>query len=707
MKKINLILIILLYANIVFSQEKENVYNYYENEKELVFYLKNNPAIAAFTLPKQKPVLSVSKIKLANKKQKLGSLKLIWKSTKNIDYYYKNYKAEENLLVLKSKNDTINISLVNYENKDMEYVTQFNYVISQKIITKKKYHYFKITWHIPLFENEDVYGGGEQFSFANVKGKKIPFIVEEQGIGRGDQPISSITRLAGASGDKTSTFMPIANFVTSGKRTICTGDNTFSFQSIDFSKNNYAHWSQYLNEQESNSTIFIKLPKKNTWNLVKNFEPQPAFMFKTILGLQGGTDTVLQKLKILKDAGLKPSALWIQDWCGRRVTPFGKQLYWNWQLDTMRYTNFKKFRNDLQAQDIKLLGYINPFLAEGTPLAAQCIAQDSFKSIEQSSILLRNKKLKPYLMKVTGFKAHLFDLLGTSSFIFLEDIMKKELIDNGFSGWMADFGEWYPLLGLSRTALENESIHNIYPNKWAELQSMIKSINIEDNKDTLGIFMRSSTTPSGNIYWAGDQNTNWGKNDGLPSLVPALLSSGLSGIGINHGDIGGFTSFKKTGFAILRDRELLYRWIELCAFTPVFRTHEGLAPDYNLQVYSDADAAGFFAKFSAIHDSLHSYIMTTYHEIETTHLPMVRHLVIKYPDDLNVRNLDYQFMLGNTILVIPVLKKGATTVRGYLPAGLWQHFFTKEIIESKGEWRVFDAPIGKPCVWNLLVPIEK
>ncbi|MEY4925595.1 MAG: hypothetical protein RI894_31, partial [Bacteroidota bacterium] len=133
------------------------------------------------------------------------------------------------------------------------------------------------------------------------------------------------------------------------------------------------------------------------------------------------------------------------------------------------------------------------------------------------------------------------------------------------------------------------------------------------------------------------------------------------------------------------------------------RTHEGLAPDDNLQVYSDADAAHFFAKFSAIHDSLHSYIMRTYHEIETQHLPMVRHLIIKYPDDLNVRNLDYQFMLGNDILVIPVLGKNAKTVRGYLPAGKWQHFFTKEIIESSGEWRVFDAPLGQPCVWQCLM----
>ena len=700
MQKLKLTIIFLFITCFAFAQSNDSLLNIITKNNQLHFYLKNIPTQLAFILPLDKPILTIADTRLTKAKQKLGSIKLKWKDSQSTDYYFNFYDKNQHFINLKSKKDTINLNfeIIEYDNN---YTFKFIYnSINYKSIKKSGDYYKKITWCIPFLENEDIYGGGEQFSFVNVKGRKIPYLVEEQGIGRGDEPISSVTRLGGASGDKTSTFMPLARFLTSQKRVITDLLSSYNYKIFNFSEKNILLWHDYVKIGHLGYQIII--PKGNKWQIVNQFQPQPSFMFKTILGLQGGTDTVLRKLKVLTDAGVNPSALWIQDWCGRRVTPFGKQLLWNWQLDTLRYLKFENFKVVLKTKNIKLLAYINPFLAENTVLAKKIIDLDSLNQDLTTKILIQNdKNTKPYLMKATGFKVHLFNFKPTNYTIF--DIMKKEMIEKGFSGWMADFGEWYPIkIDKKGIKSDNLSKHNYYTDLWSYHQYFIKNEHLNTTNDTLGIFMRSSTMPSGHIYWAGDQNTNWGKNDGLPSLVPALLSSGLSGIGINHGDIGGFTSFKKPGFAMLRDRELLYRWIELCAFTPIFRTHEGLAPDYNLQVYSDADAAVFFAKFSAIHDDLHGYIMRTYHEIETEHLPMIRHLIIKYPDDLNVRNLDYQFMLGNDILVIPVLEHGAKTVRGYLPAGKWQHFFTKEILESKGEWRVFDAPLGKPCVWKVV-----
>jgi alpha-glucosidase len=78
---------------------------------------------------------------------------------------------------------------------------------------------------------------------------------------------------------------------------------------------------------------------------------------------------------------------------------------------------------------------------------------------------------------------------------------------------------------------------------------------------------------------------------------------------------------------------------------------------------------------------------------------MVRHLMLAFPDDPNVADLQYEFMLGSDLLVAPVLKKGAKTVRAYLPQGSWQHFFTKKVTVSKGEWFVFDAQLGQPAVF--------
>ena len=73
------------------------------------------------------------------------------------------------------------------------------------------------------------------------------------------------------------------------------------------------------------------------------------------------------------------------------------------------------------------------------------------------------------------------------------------------------------------------------------------------------------------MMWAGDQNVDWSEDDGLPSVITAALSLGLSGHGLSHSDLGGYTTL----YGMRRTKELLLRWIELAAFSPLMRSHEG------------------------------------------------------------------------------------------------------------------------------------
>lgn len=76
------------------------------------------------------------------------------------------------------------------------------------------------------------------------------------------------------------------------------------------------------------------------------------------------------------------------------------------------------------------------------------------------------------------------------------------------------------------------------------------------------------------LFWQGDQMVSWQANDGIKSAVVGLLSSGISGYAFNHSDIGGYCSVNLPFFKYQRSEELLLRWMELNAFTTVFRTHE-------------------------------------------------------------------------------------------------------------------------------------
>ena len=87
-----------------------------------------------------------------------------------------------------------------------------------------------------------------------------------------------------------------------------------------------------------------------------------------------------------------------------------------------------------------------------------------------------------------------------------------------------------------------------------------------------------SKCPSSALYstvqvmaWSGDQFVDWSRSDGLPSSIVSALSLAASGMGLVHSDIGGYTG---AGLVLVRSKELLLRWAEYAAFTPIMRTHE-------------------------------------------------------------------------------------------------------------------------------------
>lgn len=125
--------------------------------------------------------------------------------------------------------------------------------------------------------------------------------------------------------------------------------------------------------------------------------------------------------------------------------------------------------------------------------------------------------------------------------------------------------------------------HNRYPELWAKINREFvdewKSNHEEgeDPEDALVFFMRAGFRDSpkwGMLFWEGDQMVSWQVNDGIKSAVVGLLSSGLSGYAFNHSDTGGYCAVSLPLIRYQRSEELLLRWMELNAFTTVFRTHE-------------------------------------------------------------------------------------------------------------------------------------
>jgi alpha-glucosidase (family GH31 glycosyl hydrolase) len=358
-------------------------------------------------------------------------------------------------------------------------------------------------------------------------------------------------------------------------------------------------------------------------------------------------------------------------------------------------------RDKLEERDIRLMTYINPFLADDTA-CKENHRRNLFAEAVKNGYLVQNQQGEPYRVRTTDFSAAFVDLTNPEAREWIKEIIKQELLGNGASGWMADFGEGLPYDAVLYSGADPKSYHNRYAEEWAEVnREAIREAGLE--KDIV-FFNRSGYARSpeeSTLFWLGDQLVSWDEHDGIKSAVTGLLSSGLSGYSLQHSDIGGYTAIDEPLLKYHRSQELLMRWTELAAFTVVFRTHEGNRPKVNHQIYSDDETFQHFDRFAKVYTAWKPYRMELVKEASETGLPVVRHPFIHYPDDPEVLGLEYQFMVGSVFMVAPILGPSEETVEVYLPADRWVHLWSGKEYGSptKGVYETVRAPIGKPAVF--------
>lgn len=177
--------------------------------------------------------------------------------------------------------------------------------------------------------------------------------------------------------------------------------------------------------------------------------------------------------------------------------------------------------------------------------------------------------------------------------------------------------------------------------------------------------------------WAGDQSVDWSRHDGIGTVISGALSSGMMGNPYHHSDIGGYTSLHGN----IRTKELFMRWMEMAAFTSVLRTHEGNRPSENFQYYNDIETLDHMKKFVDIRVALKPYFKTLDIEgsREGSGLPMQRPLVLHYEDDPETYELQTEFLVGEDLLVAPVLEPEKDEIEVYIPEGEWIHLWTKDV----------------------------
>ncbi|MBU0954762.1 MAG: alpha-glucosidase [Spirochaetes bacterium] len=543
-------------------------------------------------------------------------------------------------------------------------------------------------FRLPAAAGEHVYGGGEQFSHFNLRGRRFPLWSSEQGVGRNKStPITFQADVQDrCGGDYWWTFFPQPSFVSSQHyyfHTDCSAYAAFDFRADNF------HELEFWDLPKS--FIFGGAPDmlgvvQDVGRLLGTQPELPEWVHDgIILGIQGGTDICEQKTKAAQAAGMPVCGIWAQDWEGIRMTSFGQRLMWNWQWDPARYPQLPEAIKRWNKEGIRFLGYANPYVAANKAL---------FEEAEAQGFLAKDASGKTYLVDFGEFDAGIPDFTNPAAFEWYKKVMRRELIDLGLSGWMADFGEYLPTDTVLHDGRPAMLAHNEWPALWAKVNH--EAVAEAGLQHEITYFMRAGFTGSQRwcpLMWAGDQNVDWSEDDGLLSVIPAALSLAVCGHGLHHSDIGGYTTL----YGMQRSKELLLRWTEQAVFTAMMRTHEGNRPKDNWQFDSDGETLSGIARLVQLFVALKPYRKAGVTECSELNIPLMRPLFLHYEQDCQAWLLKDQYLYGRDLLVAPVWQEGAAERQVHLPQDNWVHLWTGQKF-SGGEYAV-PAPLGLPPVF--------
>jgi alpha-glucosidase (family GH31 glycosyl hydrolase) len=275
---------------------------------------------------------------------------------------------------------------------------------------------------------------------------------------------------------------------------------------------------------------------------------------------------------------------------------------------------------------------------------------------------------------------------------------RRYLLDEvGVDGFKTDGGEhaWGDELRYADGSRGVES-NNLYPVRYAGAYHELLT---QTGRDGL-TFSRAGFTGAARVpaHWAGDERSTW---DGFRASITAGLTAGASGVLFWGWDLGGFSGE-------IPDAELYLRAAAMAALCPIMQYHSEFnhhrlpsrdRTPWNIATRTgDARVLPFFREFATVRERLVPYLTAESRKAVEARAPLMRALCFDWPADPLVWDHPYQYLLGESLLVAPVVGPGADRWPVYLPAGQWTDAWTGEV-SSGGAVVVCAAPLDRIPVY--------
>jgi alpha-D-xyloside xylohydrolase len=193
-----------------------------------------------------------------------------------------------------------------------------------------------------------------------------------------------------------------------------------------------------------------------------------------------------------------------------------------------------------------------------------------------------------------------------------------------------------------------------------------------------------------NANFPGDETTDWTRSSGIASVVPDMLNRAVGGAYGFTTDIGGYFDVRIQPTT----KELFLRWAELAALTPFFRLHGSLIAGVHTPWSYDRETVRIYRALTRLHQRAEPLILRLWRHAVRTGVPPTRPLWLAAPGFARAAREDQQWLLGDDVLVAPVVERGARSRTVVFPRGCWRHGQTGQTVRGPAVRRIA-APLGR------------
>jgi alpha-D-xyloside xylohydrolase len=242
------------------------------------------------------------------------------------------------------------------------------------------------------------------------------------------------------------------------------------------------------------------------------------------------------------------------------------------------------------------------------------------------------------------------------------------LLDMGVDSFKTDFGEQIPVDVEWHDGSDPSLMHNYYPLLYN--RTVVEAIRSRRGDDDAVVFSRSATVGSQQypLHWGGDPEPSY------VSMAESLrggLSLAMSGFGFWTADIGGFEGTPTPA--------VYKRWVPFGLLSSHSRLHG--SESYRVPWIFDEESVEVLRSFARLKMRLMPYLYGAAHEAHEEGIPVLRPMVLEFPDDLACPGLDRQYLLGPDLLVAPVFNDEGD-VDFYVPEGRWTNYLTGAVVDG-------------------------